>query len=216
MQQLQKLSNLHLAIEENSMELMQIEKRLTVEMILKSENAVFKEIGESEELESMKTIDILTQRFLIGNFPDTNHIEVSRQFTMDVMEVKSDWKIQDIILMFKYVRQNQHIKELKVLGNKINALKLMEFANVYDDFRANERAKVYREQKIEQIPSNVMDGLLRIAQQIKSKPKKDIGAQILAQKKKDRESIEKAEILKNKVLNGEITKEEFLKEITNK
>lgn len=216
MEQLQKLSNLHLAIEENSMELMQIEKRLTVEMVLKSENAVFKEIGESEELENMKTIDILTQRFLIANFPDTNHVEVSRQFTMDIMEIKSDWKLQDIILMFKYVRQNQHIKELKVLGNKINALKLMEFANVYDDFRANERAKVYREQKIEQIPSNVMDGLLRIAQQIKNKPKRDTMALILAQKKEDRESIAKAEILKNKVLNGEITKEEFLKEITNK
>ena len=216
MEQLQKLSNLHLAIEENSMELMQIEKRLTVEMVLKSENAVFKEIGESEELENMKTIDILTQRFLIAHFPDTNHVEVSRQFTMDIMEIKSDWKLQDIILMFKYVRQNQHIKELKVLGNKINALKLMEFANVYDDFRANERAKVYRDQKIEQIPSNVMDGLLRIAQQIKNKPKRDTMALILAQKKEYRESIAKAEILKNKVLNGEITKEEFLKEITNK
>jgi len=127
---------------------------------------------------------------------------------MDIMEIKSDWKLQDIILMFKYVRQNQHIKELKVLGNKINALKLMEFANVYDDFRANERAKVYRDQKIEQIPSNVMDGLLRIAQQIKNKPKRDTMALILAQKKEDREIIAEKKRLQNLALNGDITEME--------
>ena len=39
--QLQKLSNLHLAIKENSMEFLQIQKRLNVEVILKNSNPVF-------------------------------------------------------------------------------------------------------------------------------------------------------------------------------
>jgi hypothetical protein len=192
--QLQKLSNLHLAIKENSMEFLQIQKRLNVEVILKNSNPVFNEISKNEiqELETMKIIDILCQRFVLENYPDSNHIEISRQFTLNILEVKTDWKIEDIILMFKFVFQNQHIKELKVMGNKINALKLMEFANIYDDFRANERAKVYREipkEKSNEMPKTVMEQLMEIVTKIKNKPKKDINAQILQRKKKDRENI---------------------------
>lgn len=211
--QLQKLSNLHLAIKENSMEFLQIQKRLNVEVVLKNSNPVFNEISknESQELETMKIIDILCQRFILQNFPDSNHIEISRQFTLNIMEVKTDWKVEDIIVMFKFVIQNQHIKELKVMGNKINALKLMEFANIYDDFRANERAKIYKEiPKAEnsQMPKNVMDKLMEIVTKIKSKPKKDIEAQIFEQKKKDREIIAEKKRLQNLALNGDITEME--------
>jgi hypothetical protein len=209
-QQLQKLSNLHLAIKENSMEFLQIQKRLNVEVVLKNSNPVFNEISknESQELETMKIIDILCQRFVLENYPDSNHIEISRQFTLNILEVKTDWKIEDIILMFKFVFQNQHIKELKVMGNKINGLKLMEFANIYDDFRANERAKVYREipkEKSNEMPKTVMAQLMEIVTKIKNKPKKDINAQILQRKKKDRENIAEIKRLHNLVLNGDIT-----------
>jgi hypothetical protein len=209
-QQLQKLSNLHLAIKENSMEFLQIQKRLNVEVVLKNSNPVFNEISknESQELETMKIIDILCQRFVLENYPDSNHIEISRQFTLNILDVKTDWKIEDIILMFKFVFQNQHIKELKVMGNKINGLKLMEFANIYDDFRANERAKVYREipkEKSNEMPKTVMAQLMEIVTKIKNKPKKDINAQILQRKKKDRENIAEKKRLHNLVLNGDIT-----------
>lgn len=208
--QLQKLSNLHLAIKENSMEFLQIQKRLNVEVVLKNSNPVFNEISknESQELETMKIIDILCQRFVLENYPDSNHIEISRQFTLNILEVKTDWKIEDIILMFKFVFQNQHIKELKVMGNKINGLKLMEFANIYDDFRANERAKVYREipkEKSNEMPKTVMAQLVEIVTKIKNKPKKDINAQILQRKKKDRENIAEKKRLQILALNGDIT-----------
>lgn len=214
--QLQKLSNLHLAIKENSMEFLQIQKRLNVEVILKNSNPVFNEISKNEiqELETMKIIDILCQRFVLENYPDSNHIEISRQFTLNILEVKTDWKIEDIILMFKFVFQNQHIKELKVMGNKINGLKLMEFANIYDDFRANERAKVYREipkEKSNEMPKTVMAQLMEIVTKIKNKPKKDINAQILQRKKKDRENIAEIKRLHNLVLNGDITEMEAVK-----
>jgi hypothetical protein len=215
-QQLQKLSNLHLAIKENSMEFLQIQKRLNVEVVLKNSNPVFNEISKNEiqELETMKIIDILCQRFVLENYPDSNHIEISRQFTLNILEVKTDWKIEDIILMFKFVFQNQHIKELKVMGNKINGLKLMEFANIYDDFRANERAKVYREipkAKSNEMPKTVMEQLMEIVTKIKNKPKKDINAQILQRKKKDRENIAEIKRLHNLVLNGDITEMEAVK-----
>jgi hypothetical protein len=215
-QQLQKLSNLHLAIKENSMEFLQIQKRLNVEVVLKNSNPVFNEISKNEiqELETMKIIDILCQRFVLENYPDSNHIEISRQFTLNILEVKTDWKIEDIILMFKFVFQNQHIKELKVMGNKINALKLMEFANIYDDFRANERAKVYREipkEKSNEMPKTVMAQLMEIVTKIKNKPKKDINAQILQRKKKDRENITEKKRLQILALNGDITEMEAVK-----
>jgi hypothetical protein len=211
--QLQKLSNLHLAIKENSMEFLQIQKRLNVEVVLKNSNPVFNEISKNEiqELETMKIIDILCQRFVLENYPDSNHIEISRQFTLNILEVKTDWKIEDIILMFKFVFQNQHIKELKVMGNKINGLKLMEFANIYDDFRANERAKVYREipkEKSNEMPKTVMAQLMEIVTKIKNKPKKDINAQILQRKKKDRENIAEKKRLQILALNGDITEME--------
>jgi hypothetical protein len=211
--QLQKLSNLHLAIKENSMEFLQIQKRLNVEVVLKNSNPVFNEISknESQELETMKIIDILCQRFVLENYPDSNHIEISRQFTLNILDVKTDWKIEDIILMFKFVFQNQHIKELKVMGNKINGLKLMEFANIYDDFRANERAKVYREipkEKSNEMPKTVMAQLMEIVTKIKNKPKKDINAQILQRKKKDRENIAEKKRLQILALNGDITEME--------
>jgi hypothetical protein len=209
-QQLQKLSNLHLAIKENSMEFLQIQKRLNVEVVLKNSNPVFNEISknESQELETMKIIDILCQRFVLENYPDSNHIEISRQFTLNILEVKTDWKIEDIILMFKFVFQNQHIKELKVMGNKINGLKLMEFANIYDDFRANERAKVYREipkEKSNEMPKTVMEQLMEIVTKIKNKPKKDTSGQILARNEKRNKMNAEIKRLHNLVLNGDIT-----------
>jgi len=210
--QLQKKLNLHSIItqKDNQIELMQIEKRLTIQEVLKSIEPVFNEISKNfkQESNTLYCIDILCQRFIKANYPDTNHIEVSQQFSNDILEIKTDWKLADIIIFFKYVRQNQHIKELKVMGNKINGLKLMEFANIYDDFRANERTKIFRENKTEksnEIPKTVMEQLMEIVTKIKNKPKKDTSGQILARNEKRNKMNAEIKRLHNLVLNGDIT-----------
>ena len=218
--QMQKLSNLHLAVKENSMEFLQIQKRLNVEVVLKNSNPVFNEISKNDglELETMKIIDILCQRFILDNFPDTNQIEVSKQFTLNILEVKTDWKVEDIILMFKYILQNQHIKELKVLGNKINALKLMEFANIYDDFRANERIKIYKENKDDSFienQKNTIDRLMEIVNNIKNKPKFDKRGHYFSLNESRNKSNAELKRLYDLAQKGQISEDEAIESYNN-
>ena len=162
-----------------------------------------------EDLEHIKVVNYLDDNLpeiIYTHVPSASRKTPFERFKYSLLGVKKG--IADIIIFFKYVRQNQHIKELKVMGNKINGLKLMEFVNIYDDFRANERTKIFRENKTEksnEIPKTVMEQLMEIVTKIKNKPKKDTSGQILARNEKRNKMNAEIKRLHNLVLNGDIT-----------
>lgn len=76
--------------------------------------------------------------FLDENSPTTNNADLSIQFAEDVTETRLDWKPIDIDLLFKTVRQSQHIESFKVYGGRITSLKLGEMVTAYEDLRSQQ------------------------------------------------------------------------------
>lgn len=131
------------------MELYRYERELTIEKcVLNTEKTIYTLTKNKEtEEDILRNIFIITQRFLIANFPESSIDVISMQFSQDISELRRDWNLDDIIMFFKFVRQRQDIPELKTYGGKITAIKLIEFTGVYENERCEVKEQFLSKQK---------------------------------------------------------------------
>lgn len=131
------------------MELYRYERELTIEKcVLNTEKTIYTLTKNKEtEEDILRNIFIITQRFLIANFPESSIDVISMQFSQDISELRRDWNLDDIIMFFKFVRQRQDIPELKTYGGKITAIKLIEFTGVYENERCEVKEQFLAKQK---------------------------------------------------------------------
>lgn len=113
--------------------IMKAEKDISFELIFETRSKAFCNIPEAKEGELLGSIVKLTQRFISVNFPDVDAAGVSVQFAVDVINVRPDWNMLDILNFFKFIRQRQDLPENKIFGNKITPLKLMELTAGYEN-----------------------------------------------------------------------------------
>jgi hypothetical protein len=110
-------------------------------------------------------------KFLSINSPDVNNDSIADQFAEDVTETRLDWKPEDVVYFFKFIRQRQDIPELNVMGNKITAIKLNSWLPIYDEYRSEEKEhhnkKMFQQNSNESKPANP-EGLKRIASILKT------------------------------------------------
>lgn len=104
--------------------------------LTQADEPVLLQAARIDEASVLKSIYLLTYEFIGANFPDTNNEAISEQFARDVLEVNATWSILDVVNFFKWIRQNQGDSRLKVYGNKINGLQLLEFSSYYNEKRA--------------------------------------------------------------------------------
>ena len=133
----------------NNVELIRHERNLTINScVLSREKTIFTMAqNRITELETIKSIFLLTQRFLMANFPDSNIDVTADQFTQDIIELRRDWVLDDILMFFKFIRQRQDIPELKTYGGKITAIKLIEFSNYYENERCEVKETIINDNK---------------------------------------------------------------------
>lgn len=107
--------------------------------------------------------------FLAINSPDVNNALIAEQWAEDVTETRLDWKPEDVIMFFKFIRQRQDIPELNVMGNKITAIKLNSWLPVYDEYKSEAKEQYLKSsfQNQESKPANP-EGLKRIASILKT------------------------------------------------
>ena len=122
------------------MDLMRYERNVSIEKcVLSREKNIFTLVQNSTTEERvLSNIFLLTQRFLLANFPESQIDATATQFSSDIVELRRDWILDDIIMFFKFIRQRQDIAELKTYGGKITAIKLLEFSGFYE----NERCEI--------------------------------------------------------------------------
>ena len=132
-----------------SMDLFRYERELTIDKCVKSIDKSIYTLTQNKETEEsiLRNIFLLTQRFLMANFPESAIDVIAMQFSQDIVELRRDWNLDDIVMFFKFIRQRQDIPELKTYGGKITAIKLIEFSNYYENERCEVKEQFLLNQK---------------------------------------------------------------------
>lgn len=119
-----------------------------IEIIRSKEPNIQKLILAGRKEETQILIFEACRQFLDLNSPAENNKELAVQFAEDIIETRPDWKIEDIKYLFKFIRQRQDIPELKLFGNKITGIRLMEMVVTYENYKSEGRERVVAETKI--------------------------------------------------------------------
>lgn len=127
----------------NRVAIAKLERDVSFDMVLKTPEMAFL-AQKNNEPELMSTISQIAAKFVSVNFPDSNTDDVSFQFAVDVVEIRPDWNILDVVMFFKFIRQRQDIDEVKVWGNKITPMKLMSLMAVYEQHKSEAREQMHK------------------------------------------------------------------------
>jgi hypothetical protein len=123
-----------------------IEGRLAVEGV--AYNKVFPSLlSFKDNTESiLKLIVPLTERFLsLNNIKWT--MDQKLTFALDLLEINTTWNVGDIVMFFKFVRQNKgNVKEMKV-NSFLTPPQLLRYVEFYEEERS---IVLHRKQKEEQ------------------------------------------------------------------
>ncbi len=111
--------------------LMKAEKAIGFDLIFSTKFESFGNVIDEKNL--LENVMKITQRFIKVNFPEVNAVDISLQFAVDIIDLRPDWNIMDILNFFKFIRQRQDLPENKIFGNKISPIKLMELTAVYEE-----------------------------------------------------------------------------------
>lgn len=127
---------------------LQLGTESSIAEIIRSSAPTFHKLkNEGEELNVKKLIALEIEQFIKTSFPATDSVMVSKEFAKDLFERK-DWKIADIRMFIKFVKDNAAREEFTVLGNSIGLLTLLKFVGYYENERSAERenhAQRYKE-----------------------------------------------------------------------
>ncbi len=111
--------------------LMKAEKAISFDVIFSTHSKPFCNVTDERKL--LDYVMKLTQRFITVNFPEVNAVDISLQFAVDIVDIRQDWNLLDILNFFKFIRQRQDLPENKIFGNKITPIKLIELTAVYEN-----------------------------------------------------------------------------------
>lgn len=138
-----------LTIGASELELSRYERNLTIQdCVLSQDKPLYIACYDiKSEGEILSHVFRLTQRFLMVNFPETAIDLTASQFSQDIIALRRDWNLDDIIMFFKFIRQRQDIPELKTYGGKITAIKLIEFSGIYENERCEVKEQFLTKQK---------------------------------------------------------------------
>lgn len=194
----------------NEIEFSRYERNLTIsDCVLSPEKTIFIICNDTEsEGKILQHIFKLTQRFLMVNFPDTAIDMTASQFAQDIISLRRDWNLDDIVMFFKFIRQRQDIPELKTYGGKITAIKLIEFSGVYENERCEIKEQFLVNQKNLKIEKSENDSV------VNGLFKATFGKEL--QEKQEKEKQEKLEEMQNRAFltnNYHKENEAYLKEL---
>jgi len=84
--------------------------------------------------------------FIKSSYPATDAELVSKEFAKEIF-TRKDWSIQEVKNFFRFIKDNAHVKEFKVLGNFIGLMNLMGFIILYEQKRSEARESKHQSYK---------------------------------------------------------------------
>lgn len=86
------------------------------------------------------------------------------EFAYQILTGEPTWTMLDVVHFFDFISSHQHDERLKVFGDRITPLRLMEMKVVYEEYKAEERERIYHEHKT----GDVITARESMAQDLKS------------------------------------------------
>lgn len=69
------------------------------------------------------------------------------EFAARIINIEPTWTLPDVINFFEFIMNNQHDERLKVYGDKLPVLRLLEMVHVYEEAKSIERENIIAEEK---------------------------------------------------------------------
>ena len=139
----------------NNLDLSLAEREVNFDLIFSTQRKPFCNVENESEL--LSSISKLAKRFIEVNFVGENSTDIALQFSIDIVEVRPDWNLLDILNFFKFIRQRQDLPECKIFGNKISPIKLIELASVYEENKSIAREIWHKKQISENVFGSAKD-----------------------------------------------------------
>lgn len=214
----------------NAVELAKVERSVNFNLIFAEKTKPFCNVKNESDL--LSAITKLTKRFIDVNFAGENSTDTAVQFAIDLLDVRVDWSVLDVVHFFKFVRQRQDLPECKIFGNKISPIKLMELTAVYEEHKAIAR-EIYLKNETSKSFFGTIESRIEVDKQIgQGEAKPDTRFKELAEELNQKLKLKKDKIYKNandtkqflkdlethwneqteKVKRGEITEDEAVTE----
>lgn len=206
----------------SEIEMLRFERNLTIKLcVLNGEKNIYS-LCNNPESESMilKNIFQLTQRFLMVNFPESMIDATASQFSQDIVDLRRDWVLDDIIMFFKFIRQRQDLPELKTYGSKITSIKLIEFSQYYENERCEvkEQVLIYERNRELEINNFIADFGKELSEKIsiaENVKREERAKEVRKVNEWHKQNEIKLKELKDKVKLGELEEMEMLRQYNN-
>lgn len=130
-------------------DLFSIDSQTTFRAIIKSDEPLFRDVVKSgEEIRLAKTVSGIAAIFIANNFPDQDRRgDLAFLFARQIIKREPTWEIGDAVNFFNFIQMRQDLPELKIYGNTITPLRLLEMVGVYNEHKAEERERIVAEEK---------------------------------------------------------------------
>lgn len=130
-------------------DLRNIESEISFTAIIKSQEPNFKAIMKrGDERKLVKAIMGIASIFMVDNFPEqSNKNDIAVQFAQQIIKREPTWEIGDAINFFNFIQMRQDLDALKIFGNRITPIRLMEMVATYDEYKAEEHERIMNEDK---------------------------------------------------------------------
>lgn len=69
------------------------------------------------------------------------------EFAFRIIKNEPTWTLLDVACFFDFISSNQHDARLKVYGDRVTPLRLLEMISVYEERKAMERERIHEETK---------------------------------------------------------------------
>jgi hypothetical protein len=187
---------------------------------IKSSSPILRYIrnDESQSVEFLKLAYKQCYQFLLLLDMDEEKAKlIAQTFATDILETRDTWKIEDVVMFFKTVRQRQDVPEFQLMGNKITILKLSEMVFAYEGIRADESVEVHKQEAFKQIGEGVsersQEWALEITERLKAKQSEGVDmTRAVETNNWHKENQERERELLEQVKAGTLTEDEYLQQ----
>jgi hypothetical protein len=70
------------------------------------------------------------------------------EFAYQILTNEPTWTILDVVHFFDFISSHQHDERMKVFGDRITPLRLMEMKVVYEEYKSEERERLHHQRKV--------------------------------------------------------------------
>lgn len=112
---------------------------------------------------------------------DKTNAPTAAVFADDIIHTRYDWRIEDVIYFFQFIRRRQDLSDLNIFGNRLTIIRLNQMVNSYEMARCDNRVNylsekynakneidIYEVRNLTSTPEQVSSHISKITESLKT------------------------------------------------